>query len=257
MATASNRTQAAAHVEHLRFGIDFGTGTLVVAAQWISSNQRIDDVPIDYLQLRPRQDPEIEQTAVWVGDDEAEVAVKYGRMDVAQWRQENPNDDDKIIELAKLGLHEAFLHSPAVKRVFSVIGARHGDLGSLQEFITYHLRCVRRDSIEAYQKIFRDEQATRSPDFESIPQQWYITVPSLATENANGVMLNAARNAGMERVNLVEEPLCAAASALFQLHAKGRIQVCCFISEIYSPVLTRCFRKAIASRFWTLDGGLP
>lgn len=112
-------------------------------------------------------------------------------------------------------------NSWTVKKLYKALNADHGEVADIQQFLTAKLRQARAGIPNWYAK--------ESPKSLKYPLQYWqevrieamITVPCMWDARSECVMRNAATDAGFENVQLLLEPLCAAALDIHLLLEAG------------------------------------
>jgi hypothetical protein len=213
VATSSDGTEHKGHV--LRLGFDLGTGHLSIDGQHVQDDQPLDTIP---LALKSHYGgiagASIKQIAI-----NGEENVIYGLEDVNKAIRDNPELRDLEFERFKLALHEDFADLDEVKHVKSVLHSDQ-DHGAIEIFYSDLIL----EDVKALYKL--DNHAGMDSEYwKTIPVELQISVPAMWTDDARGVIRNAARRGGASRAELREEPLCIATAYLVKMAKRCSIKV--------------------------------
>jgi hypothetical protein len=109
--------------EYIRLGIDYGTGYLKLAVQYIypgrnENSQDINDVYLEDLN-DIAQEVAIEQVAVWT----LERGLIWGKRPVHRWIQEHPEDRKFMLSAWKLALMANFKDREIVQQTIKALGS--------------------------------------------------------------------------------------------------------------------------------------
>jgi hypothetical protein len=136
--------------EYIRLGIDYGTGYLKLAVQYIypgrnENSQDINDVYLEDLN-DIAQEVAIEQVAVWT----LERGLIWGKRPVHRWIQDHPEDRKFMLSAWKLALMPNFKDREIVQRTTKALGSpdQRSHEGGLQSLITEHLRQIKARTLE-------------------------------------------------------------------------------------------------------------
>jgi hypothetical protein len=156
--------------EYIRLGIDYGTGYLKLAVQYIypgrkESSQDIDDVCLEDLN-DIAQEVAIKQVAVWTKDH----GLIWGKRPVQRWIQDHPEDRDKVLSAWKLALMANFQDREIVRQTTKALGSldQRSHEGGLEELITEHLRQIKARTLEWCQEKSPANYFLR-PDWSILP----------------------------------------------------------------------------------------
>lgn len=206
----------------LGVGLDLGTGNIGIAAQHLDGKETSKTAPIIAVTLKnthDRETSEVKQTVVYRADE----TLVYGT-DVKKALRVNPGLQDGVMELCKLALHPEFRDVPEVVHVKRVLSADR-NRGALQDFFTDLLKCIARDVRDFFKRRFPRDNGTDSTSYwTAIPLVFQISVPAMWGDVQRGIIRNAARKAGISKVELREEPLCVATAYIHQLGIDGFIK---------------------------------
>jgi hypothetical protein len=167
------------------------------------------------------------------GDSTAlELKVKYTDGDnkmllgdeFSEWLRKNRDQADGVLEQFKLTLCPQYRDSTVVRRAFKALGIARNDLPEMQVVYTDLLtRCHKwiRDRMQTHY----GEEAYRPGYWDEIPIELQLTMPVMWEGIGRGIMRNAAKDAGFDKTVLRSEPLCAAASYIYEGWKAGRVKV--------------------------------
>lgn len=136
---------------------------------------------------------------------------------------------EDVIQLWKLLLYRAHESSPMAQRIKKQLGRR-----TVADLISTHLRALvavakdyikrsptsfdfssevrtTRDPSPLYRAFMSPQLTLRGQEIDAMPVQLFLSVPQMWKTPANRIMTEAAKLAGIEHVELVYEPQCAAA----------------------------------------------
>lgn len=220
--------------ERIRLAIDYGTGYLKLAVQYIYPGRRetADDICNVCLDdHNDNKDVEIQQTGVWVygdGTDYKRGRLIWGRANVEAWLAKHPNQEKEVFSNWKLALMKVFRKREAVQHTIKALGCEDDDesiIASLKDVITDHLRQIKEGVLKCCIEEHEANYRRHRPDWVNLPWETQISIPASWDWQANGVMASAAFDAGFEHTNLREEPLCVAGSVISRLFKIGVISV--------------------------------
>ncbi|KAK4575250.1 hypothetical protein LTR86_001102 [Recurvomyces mirabilis] len=183
----------------LRVSIDYGTKTLAAAYTIVRPDQQHSPLHIHNAVFGAEH--YAPQQAAW----DSKGTFHWG------WDVDGALDDwlirpSQIVELLKLLLYKEHATSVIAKRVLRQLGDH-----TVDEYLATHLREI----IKAVKKSVK-RNVTIKADFnerevEQMPLELLLSVPQMWKAPANRHMTTAAKCAGIEHVELVYEPQCAAA----------------------------------------------
>lgn len=221
-------------VARLRTSHDHGSGYLKVAVQYIypGREETDDDVcDVTFGDHNCNDEVEVPQSLVWDHDsdtDDKHEHVIWGQRQVDRWLRKHPKRGKEVISNLKLALMEEFQDREVVKRTIKALGCkpdRASIAGSLQDIITDHFRQIRPAVIKWCRESHPANFGEHPPDWDNLPVELVLPVPSMWNPEANGIMANAAYNADYLNTNLREEPLCVAGSVMSRLCKLKQIRV--------------------------------
>lgn len=201
-------------------GVDLGTRNMAVAARFVRAGDSadLDNIALVWLPgSNNSQDVEAPQKMFYHKEK-----LLYGNFDrkTRNLLKRHPRLQNRIMELPKLGLHPAFKDWPEVAHVHERLGTRK-DRGALQDLFADLFQCLARDVL-AY---FRKETTDTTIDFDNIELRFQVSVPVIWGDVQLGIVRNAAKSVKPgTKVELREEPLCAATPAMLEIHKKGLIK---------------------------------
>jgi len=116
--------------------------------------------------------------------------------------RENPHLQDQALEFFKLALHQKFDNFSEVAHVKEVLGTVK-DREKLQNFFSDLFE----ELIKLVRKLYKDHPAAvniidKDAYFDDIPVALEICVPAMWEDEQRGILRNAAREAGVARVEL-------------------------------------------------------
>lgn len=214
--------------EYLRLGLDYGTGELKIAAQYIhdgvtEATPPVEDVPM----LGENRDRRIKQIGVSLDLDSTDI--RWGDRSVNRWLGQNPEGAAKVISAWKMALSPRFRNREVVRRTIDVLvpdihKSNENITRAVQNWIATHLREIKAKVLEWYKtKSMRNH--SRQIDWDDLPWEIQIAVPVSWNADAANVMSSAAIQAGFARSNIREEPQCVAAACMLQLKADNLVKV--------------------------------
>lgn len=178
-------------------GIDLGTTSTGIVAKFVRVGESLETTVIEVVLLpgsKNHQDVEAPQIAVyWNG------ALVYGKS-VKGVIAEHPDMQDEVLQFYKLALHPSFKKFPEVAHVHKVLCTRK-NRGALQDLFTDLFRAFKRD-ILAY---FESETMDDYIDFSNVQLVFQISVPVMWGDEPSGIIRNAAKRAGISKVELREK----------------------------------------------------
>jgi len=211
----------------LNVGFDLGTKNIDIAAQYVAEGASSKTAEVESVLLPSREEvhsPDTRQIALYTGIADANVvgtskSFIYGK-DVGRILAKNPHLHDDVLELTKLALHPEFRDIAEVSHAIQVLtgGLGEGSLAALQSFFTHLFECIVEDIRDYY-----NADMSYEADWDSIRLIFQISVPAMWGDKQRGVIRMAARKAGINKVELREEPLCAAISSMVELIKKKHI----------------------------------
>jgi hypothetical protein len=164
--------------EYIRLGIDYGTGYLKLAVQYIypgrnESSQDTHDVYLEDLN-DIAQEVAIKQVAIRTEDQ----GLIWGKRPVQRWIQDHPEDRDSVLSAWKLALMANFKDREIVQQTIKALGSpdQRSHEGELQELITEHLRQIKARTLEWCQEKSPVNYFLR-PDWGILP--WVSRIPKL------------------------------------------------------------------------------
>ena len=198
-----------------------GSGRGKVAGQLVPAGQTPEGKKIFSINLFGSANPQVDLMMLY--DDDNNLIL--GRQNVIPWIQDHPSHAGRVLEQFKLALCRDYWTSPAVKRVYEVLGIKLGDIPEIEELFTDLLKIC----MDHIQRRFQTSGSLRSdvgtgkagdwsrsvPIEQQLPIELQLTVPVIWDGVACGVMRNAAKKAGFTNTVLRSEPLCAAARFVY------------------------------------------
>ncbi|KAK5676014.1 hypothetical protein LTS10_011303 [Elasticomyces elasticus] len=180
-----------AEVSRLRISLDYGTKTIAAAILVVQPGDEPDPGDVHTVQLG-EETHWAPQVAAWDKDgnfywgDEVRFAINDKKLKAGD-----------VIELWKMLLYESMATSVVAQRVRQQLAER-----TLDDLLTTHFQAIL-EKVKIWVK-------TSSPEFDAMPVQLFLSVPQMWKAPANRKMTIAAKRAGIEHVELVYEPQCAA-----------------------------------------------
>jgi hypothetical protein len=190
----------------LRVGIDLGTGYSGIAVQRLQEDAT--SKPANITVVPPKDGyasppNAFKQVSVYHND------ILYCGKDVEGILSANPDLQDKVMELNKLALHPLFDDVAEVVHVKQVLPAR--DRAALQGFFADLLRYFIGEIRDFMKREYPLVEGRESTDYwNDISLEFQISVPAMWGDSQRGVLRNAAKHAGVAKVELREEALCVA-----------------------------------------------
>lgn len=191
----------------LFLSIDYGTKTLSLAHRFLKPGEKPTFDNVRTLELS-RGRAYAPQIAVWAKDGtfywghELATILKLGQ-------KEGEFDRDEVIELWKLLLYKEHSQSALVKRITAQLKAQGK---TLQQLISTHLAAI----VQAAKERLKGSANLANFEFtlqelDDMEVDVFLSVPQMWEAPANREMTEAAQTAGINYVELVYEPQCAAA----------------------------------------------
>jgi hypothetical protein len=190
----------------LRVGLDLGTGYSGIAVQRLQEDAT--SKPANITVVPPKDGyasppNAFKQVSVYHND------ILYCGKDVEGILSANPELQDKVMELNKLALHPLFDDVAEVVHVKQVLPAR--DRAALQGFFADLLRYFIGEIRDFMKREYPLVEGRESTDYwNDISLEFQISVPAMWGDSQRGVLRNAAKHAGVAKVELREEALCVA-----------------------------------------------
>jgi hypothetical protein len=212
----------------LNIGLDLGTKNIDIAAQYVAEGASSKTAEVESVLLPSREkvhNPDIRQIALYTGIADVNVvgtnkSFMYGK-DIGKILSKNRHLHDEVLELTKLALHPEFHDIAEVSHVIKVLtgGIGQATLVALQIFFTHLLECIVEDIRDHY-----NAEMSYDAAWDTLRLVFQISVPAMWGDKQKGVIRMAARKAGIDKVELREEPLCAATSSILELIKRNHIK---------------------------------
>jgi hypothetical protein len=135
--------------EVVRLGVDYGTGFLKLATQYIYPGRRpnakdIYDVRLDNFSSAAAV--AIEQIAIWPQDE----GLIWGKRPVDRWIQRHPHQQGVVLSAWKLALMRHFENREVVQSTVDALGCakdHHPITSAVEIVITEHLRQIKSETL--------------------------------------------------------------------------------------------------------------
>ncbi|KAK4501308.1 hypothetical protein PRZ48_007116 [Zasmidium cellare] len=211
--------------DFLQIVIDDGTGVAKAACKLVRAQDPSAEPDIITIRLNKKLSYKT-QKAVLVGTLDKGHLI-WSESDVTEWEESNPVEGARVCQLWKLALSEPYRDQPAIKAFFKSIGAEHGNMQALEEFIEMHLTNLCQ---EILQWLIQSHPASPR-DYDLAKEYWttiqwetFLMVPATWSQDAQSLMQSAATAAGFRNVAHVYESLVAVASEVYPLAKSQRIK---------------------------------
>lgn len=209
--------------KYIRLGIDYGTGFLKLSVQYMypGRNELANDIYDVELEDFNDDSVEIEQVGVWINPSKPAKnfggKLIWGRRNTQKWLHAHRNDDKEVLSNWKLALMKDLRDREGVRATVKALGCLpedHSILAALEVVITDHLRQIKSAVLDWCVRKHAANFRADGPDWTTLQWETQIAVPAMWDAVARGVMATAARDAGLDYVNLREEPQCVAGAVM-------------------------------------------
>lgn len=156
--------------EYVRLGIDYGTGYLKLATQYIYPGRNdnatdIFDVFLDH--HNSASSVAIEQVAIWPDGHR----LIWGKRPVDRWNRDHPHEQKVLLSAWKLALITDFRDREVVQSTVDALGCGkdyHSVTSAVQDVITEHLRQIKSEVLK-WCKEKSPASMSRTIDWDKLP----------------------------------------------------------------------------------------
>ncbi|KAM0720064.1 hypothetical protein Q7P37_004200 [Cladosporium fusiforme] len=213
-------------IEKICLGLDYGGSSVKAAVQHIHPGNSAETAPIYVVRFSGEKCAA--QVAVITSDD----SFRWGEAQVEDWIAQHPKDRESIICQWKMLLMPQFRHREVVQRTLKALFGDQVDkvdvsnesiLGTLGVVIKAHLIHIKSECL-AWCKTYHPSKLGQSPDWDHMPWEVQISVPTTWNDDAKNVMVRAAQEAGFAFSNIRDETECVAATYMRKLYENRHIK---------------------------------